>query len=73
MNLLKGDGTSPSRSIKVLLVWPQERLPSDILIRIGFWISLGGGIALTVVLPILLLIFGCIIALGITIKDRIVG
>lgn len=62
MNLLKDDGSIPARIVKVHLVWPSTRLPSDILIRIGFWISLGGGIALTIVLPLLILIFGCFIA-----------
>lgn len=73
MTLLKNDGTIPARPVKVFLVWPQARLPSDILIRIGFWVCLGGGIALTVVLPVLLLIFGCVIGLGIMILGGSLG
>lgn len=73
MTLLKGDETISPRSIKVYLVWPQARLPSDILIRIGFWLCLGGGIALTVVLPILLLIFGCVMGLAIMILGGSLG
>lgn len=76
MTLLKEDGTTPPKPIpasKVYLVWPHARLPSDILLRIGFWICLGGGIALTVVLPLLLMILGCIIIFALMIFGGSLG
>lgn len=64
MSLLKEDGTTPGNSRKInVIAWPVERLPEGIGLSIkdGWYFGIGLGLALTVAVPLILLLSGLII------------
>ncbi len=79
MTLLKDDGTAPAKpQPKYMIVvnrWPVERQKEGLGLSFldGFWPVLGGGVALTIVLPIILLVAACLITFGITILGGSLG
>jgi hypothetical protein len=64
MTLLKDDGTVPTKTRRMIIeAWPDERLSTGIglSIRDGWYLGIGFGLALTIAIPFILLIFSLFI------------
>lgn len=70
MTLLKNDDTLPPKKNPVTVEsWPKHRMSEGIGLSIkdGWNVGIGFGLAMTIALPIIIILFACIIGIGLSI------
>jgi hypothetical protein len=70
VNLLKNDGTTPEKLHKIYVInWPDNKQIS----KYGWYFGIGFGLAMTVAIPLILILFSCIVGIGLSILGNSLG
>jgi hypothetical protein len=70
MSLLKDGGLTDKKSVVSTTIarWPAKRMPEGIgmSVKDGWNWGIGFGLAMVIVVPLILVLFGCVIMMGLT-------
>lgn len=76
MTLLKNDGTVIAKQNEVkVITWPTERMSEGLgfSVKDGWYMGIGFGLAMTIAVPLILLLISCIIGIGLSILGSSLG